>query len=184
MSNKYPNGVVTHKISNVLGRLRERKKWRMSCQRLNAMKMSERCPCLLKGRLYKQKGIFLIPVFVSDGKLYMAGGITCNLIRCKIIKQRLAPTCSMEDYCTAISYPLNRKAQLWVASEVFRVHRMQPRVLCIYGICLWCDLCCSWNVWQTLNLRVGCVEAGADPSMERSQRTAPCIPQRHSPHLS
>lgn len=48
MSNKYPNGEVTLDISIILGGSRETQKWRLSCQKLNVMEMSEWCPCLPK----------------------------------------------------------------------------------------------------------------------------------------
>lgn len=68
MSNRHPTGEVTLKLI-ILGRSREKQKWRLSCQRLNAMKMSECGPCLQK--VFSNKGIFLILMFVSNAKLYM-----------------------------------------------------------------------------------------------------------------
>lgn len=77
------------------------------------MKMSERGPCLQK--VFSNKGIFLILMFVSNAKLYMVNEISCNLIRFKI-RERLAPTCSMGDHCSVFckdgSYPLNLKSHL------------------------------------------------------------------------
>lgn len=54
-------------ISITLGGSRERQKWRLSCQRLNVMEMSEWCPCLSK--VFKE-GISLIVMLVSDDILY------------------------------------------------------------------------------------------------------------------
>ncbi len=140
MSNKYPNREVTLKFTIALGRSRERQKWRSSCQRLNAMKMSEHCHCLQK--VSSNKGIFLVLMLVGNAKLYMVKEISCNLMRFKIIREGLAPTCLMEGSCSVfcreiVGYPLNlaqgtiTPLDVSVASMVCWAHVLPPQSLCI-----------------------------------------------------
>lgn len=78
-------------------RITERQKWRLSCQKLNAMKISEHHPSLPTVSL--NKGISLVLMFVSTAKLYTVKEISPDLIRFKISRERLAPSCTIEDNC-------------------------------------------------------------------------------------
>lgn len=150
MSNRHPNGDVTLKLT-ILGRSREKQKRRLSCQRLNAMKMSECGSCLQK--VFSNKGIFLILMFVSNAKLYMVTEISCNLIRFKIIRERLAPTCSMGDRCSAfcketVSYPFNLKSHLasWGLSGILGI--LSSRAASTGLLPLWYSLGHLQHYWR------------------------------------
>ena len=91
MSKKYPRGEFTLKININTVRFRERQEWKLSCQRLNVMKMSNRCPFLPKVSSEKRR----FPDSNDSVQCQIVFGkreeISCFIIRFQIIRKRVQP---------------------------------------------------------------------------------------------